>query len=345
MKSKIGIHVTFLASVVITLPSRAEDPRLPDQWIKAPALKPGDTIAFVAPAGPVNKEPVLRFARELESAGFHVLVPKDIDRRDHYLAGTDDARAAELNAAIRDPKVAAIFPCRGGYGLTRILDRIDYETLRKNPKIVTGFSDLTGLHLAIARKAGLITFHSPMPQGASWQEEGPRAYPTSLLRRALLASSYQKGTEGYSIDLPASHAKPVTLKGGKATGRLVGGNLTLICSTLGTSYALEPEGKILFIEDTGEAPYRIDRSLSQLRLAGVLDKIKGVVAGQFSRTDEKEVERILEDYFGKGKIPALRNFPVGHVQDNATLPHGALVELNAYAPSLRVLENPVRVGN
>lgn len=343
MKSKAGVHAVFLVLLVITLPSRADDARRPDQWIKAPALKPGDTIAFVAPAGPVNKESVLRFARELESAGFHVLVPKDIDRRDHYLAGTDDARAAELNAAIRDPKVAAIFPCRGGYGLTRILDRIDYEALRKNPKIVTGFSDLTGLHLAIARKAGLITFHSPMSQGGSWKEEGPRTYPTSLLRRALLASSYPKGTKGYPIDLPAGQTKLVSLKGGKAVGRLVGGNLTLICSTLGTPYAIEPEGKILFIEDTGEAPYRIDRSLSQLRLAGVLDKIKGFVAGQFSRADEKEVERILEEYFGKGKIPAIRNFPVGHVQNNATLPHGALVELNADELSLRVLENPVRV--
>jgi len=313
----------------------------PQEWIKPQALRSGNTIAFVAPASPIDKDPVLKYAKQLEEAGFRVILPKRLDRTERFLAGSDDERAAELNAAIRDPKVRAIFPCRGGYGLTRILDRIDYAALRADPKIITGFSDLTALHLAVARQARVVTFHSPMPERYLWREDGDFAYSASSFRRALLADRYKKGEEGYTVELPPDRARPVKLVGGKARGRLVGGNLTLICSTLGTPYALEPRGNILFLEDTGEKPYQIDRALSQLRLAGILDAVAGVVVGTFEKTDPKEVEKILRDYLGKRTIPVVTNFPVGHGHFNATLPHGARVELDADAGTLRVLENPV----
>jgi muramoyltetrapeptide carboxypeptidase len=313
-----------------------------DEWIRPPALRPGDTIALVAPAGPADKERVFEFAKQLEAKGFRVQLPKGLFRRSGYLAGTDDARAAELNAAIRDPNVRAIFPCRGGYGLTRILDRIDYAALRKNPKIITGYSDLTALHLAVARKARLITFHSPMPEFDLRRTDGEYEYAARSFWRTLLASEYKSGEKGYTVALPQGKPKPERLVGGKDRGRLIGGNLTLICATLGTPYAPELKGTILLLEDTGEAPYRVDRMLSQLRLAGVLDSVAGVVVGDFSKTDVKDVDRVVREYLGKLKVPVVINFPVGHTVQNATLPHGALVELDADAPALRVLENPVR---
>ena len=318
-----------------------------DDWVRPAALKPGDTIAFVAPSGPAELPPLQRYAATLEKAGYKVLIPEGIGRRKRgYLGGTDEERAAELNAMIRDPKVRAIFPVRGGFGLTRILDRIDYAALRKDPKIITGYSDLTALHLAIARKARLVSFHSPMPMSHLAQGDRPEfAFEAASFRRAVFADQYEKGGPGYAISYPAD-AKPEKLVGGVARGRLLGGNLSLICATLGTPYAIEPEGAILFIEDTNEAPYRVDRYLSQLRLAGVLDAVSGVVLGNFGGKDPSEaaeIEGVVREYFEKAKVPVVVKFPVGHTPRNATLPHGGLVELDADRGSLRLLEDPVRL--
>jgi muramoyltetrapeptide carboxypeptidase len=326
----------------------AHDFKANADWVQPSALKPGDTIAFVAPAAPAELPPLRQYAARLEKAGYKVLIPPGIERRKSgYLGGTDEERAAELNAMIRDPKVRAIFPVRGGYGLTRILDRIDYTALRQDPKIITGYSDLTALHLAIARKARLVSFHSPMPLSNLWQEDKPEfAYAAKSFRRAVFADQYEEGESGYAIAIPAD-AKPEKLVGGVARGRLVGGNLTLICSTLGTPYAIEPKGAILFIEDVNEAPYRVDRSLSQLRLAGVLDAVSGVVIGSFKGrdpADAPEIDRVLREYFEKSKVPVTIKFPVGHTPRNATLPHGGFVELDANSGSLRLLEDPVKLN-
>jgi muramoyltetrapeptide carboxypeptidase len=338
--------VAVCAGSVGTSVATGDDVQPPREWLKPPALKHGDTIVFVAPAAPVEMPPINAYAEQLEKAGYKVVIPKGIERKTGFLAGTDEERAAELNAAILDPKVRAIFPCRGGYGLTRILDRIDYAALRKDPKIITGFSDLTALHLAIAREAQVVTFHSPMIMANLWREEKEFAFAAQSFRRAVFADQYKKDAVGYLLAVPADKPKPQKLVGGKARGRLLGGNLTLICSTLGTRYAIQPKGAILFIEDVNEAPYRIDRSLSQLRLAGVLDGVAGVVVGNFSSKepkDAKDIERVLREYFSPLKVPVVMNFPVGHIPNNATLPHGALVELDGDATSLRLLENPVVV--
>jgi muramoyltetrapeptide carboxypeptidase len=323
--------------------SSARDPGADDDWVRPPALKPGDTIAFVAPSGPAELPPLRRYAEVLEAAGYKVLIPEGIVRHGRR---TDEERAAELNAMIRDPKVRAIFPARGGYGLTRILDRIDYAALRKDPKIVTGFSDLTALHLAIARKARLVSFHSPMPMSHLAQGDRPEfAFESASFRRAAFADQYAKGGPGFAIAYPPD-GKPEKLVGGSARGRLLGGNLSLVCATVGTPYAIEPRGAILVLEDTNEAPYRIDRYLSQLRLAGVLDAIAGVVLGDFGGKDPAEaaeIERVLRDYFEKSKVPVVIKFPVGHTPRNATLPHGGLVELDADTGRLRLLEDPVRL--
>jgi muramoyltetrapeptide carboxypeptidase len=315
-------------------------------WLRPQALVPGDTIALVAPAGPIKVAHLKEYTQSLEKAGYHVQMPQGIERTLGYLAGTDQERADELNAAIRDPKVRAIFPCQGGYGLTRILDRIDYAALRDDPKIITGFSDLTALHLAIARQARVVSFHSPMPLANLWKKDQEHAFAAASFQRAVFADQYKPGSEGYTIDVPSDQPRPKTLVGGKTRGRLAGGNLTLLSSTLGTPYAIDPRGRVLVIEDVHEAPYRIDRYLSQLRLAGILDGIVGVVAGDFRSNDAKdlpEFDRVLRDYFSRMKKPVILNFPVGHIARNATLPLGALVELDGDAGSLRVLENPVRL--
>jgi muramoyltetrapeptide carboxypeptidase len=340
MKSCWLLTVVGLALYLPCLETKAED--LP--WLKAPALKPGDLVAIVAPAGPAEMDTVRKYATLLKKAGYQVTLPNGGNRKVGYLAGTDEQRAEELNAALRDVRVRAIMPCRGGYGLTRILDRIDYASLRKHPKVITGFSDLTTLHLAVARKARLITFHSPMPMRDLWNEEKPFAFAAASFRRAVFAVSYCKGETGYVISLPEDHPKPVKLAGGKARGRLVGGNLTLVCATLGTPYAIEAKGNLLILEEVTDPPYGIDRSLSQLRLAGILDAVSGVVLGGFSpktSEDAKAIDGIMREYFGKGKVPVLMHFPVGHQPANATLAHGALAELDADQGTLRLLENPV----
>ncbi|MCE3016235.1 MAG: LD-carboxypeptidase [Pirellula sp.] len=331
------IPLVFSQSVVT--PIAAQEP-----WLRAPALKPGDTIAFVAPAGPVEIEPVNQYMKQLEAAGFRVLVPQNIERNWEYLAGTDEQRADELNSAIRNPEVDAIFAIRGGFGLTRILDRIDYDALRKSPKVVVGYSDLTALHLAIARKIQLISFHGPMPMSNLWQGDAPKyKYANDTLHRTIFAEKYAVDLVGFAIPLPANKNMRA-LFAGKATGRLIGGNLSLICATLGTPYAITPKGAILFLEDVNEAPYRVDRMLSQLRLAGVLEEVSGVAIGDFSTRDTEDrlaTDRVLVEYFGRLHVPVVMNFPVGHIPDNATIPHGALAEIDSDNLSLRLLENPV----
>jgi muramoyltetrapeptide carboxypeptidase len=345
-----ALSTTLIVAVVIAFDiavSSAQDGLAPADWKRAAALKPGDTIAFVAPAYPAKSAPMKAYADRLEKAGYKVHIPSGIENRTSgYLGGTDEERADELNRMIRDPKIRAIFPVRGGYGLTRILDKIDYAALRESPKIITGFSDLTGLHLAVARKAKVVTFHSPMPMASLWHgDEDDYAFASLSFRRAIFADRYAKGESGYVVAVPPD-AKLTKLVGGKAEGRLMGGNLTLICSTLGTPYAIEPKGATLLIEDVDEAPYRVDRYLSQLRLAGVLDQVSGVLVGGFAtKTPEesKDIDRVLREYLGALKVPVLMNFPIGHQRSNATLPHGGRVELDADRLTLRLLENPVRV--
>ena len=315
-------------------------------WKKPAALKAGDTIALVAPAGPVGKALLEGYAKDLERAGFRVKIPEGLGGREHgYLAGTDAQRADELNAMIRDPEVRAIFAVRGGYGVTRILDRVDYAALRADPKIVTGYSDITGLHLAIARHARVVSFHAPMPTSPMLRSVDPgQTFGTLSFRRALLGDAYSRGEPGYAVAVP-DDARPVKLVGGKARGRLLGGNLSLIAATMGTPYAIEPEGIILFVEDVHEAPYRVDRMLTQLRLAGVLDKVAGVVAGSFTSDDpgdRADLDRVVREAFGGMKVPVVLGFPVGHTPLNATLPEGGLVELDGDAATLRLVENPVR---
>ncbi len=316
--------------------------------IVAPALRPGDTIALVAPAGLLDRERIERAIKRFDQLGFVVKTYDNIYRSRGYLAGDDAARAAELNAALADPDVAAVMPARGGYGVTRILDRLNFAALAEHPKIVTGFSDITALHSAIHQATGLVTFHSPNPMDGLGRPDGLSDLSARTFWRAVLASEYE-GTSslGYFVPLTDEELQKVaTLSPGVARGSIVGGNLALISTLQGTPYEIEMRRRILLIEEVGESPYRIDRMLSQLRLAGKLDELAGVVLGEFVDCDlpsskpSLSLQEVFGDYFAPLKIPVVQNYPVGHGRNNATLPLGVEVELDADAKRVTLLENP-----
>jgi muramoyltetrapeptide carboxypeptidase len=311
------------------------------RWPKL--LEPGDTVMFVAPAGPPKKDEVLRVKRRIEDRGYKVKMRDDIFDVEGYLAGTDERRAEEFIEAFADDEVDGVLCVRGGYGVMRMLDRLDFEVIRKNPKPVLGFSDITALHAALQAKAGLVSFHGPGPASGLGSEEGPTDFTARCVIRALEASSQS----GYVIDVPESVSEVASFGSGKATGRLVGGNLSLISALEGTPYAIDCRDAILLIEDVNEAPYRIDRMLAQLKLAGKLKQIRGAVLGQFTTeyvredklTDDARFDTngVLAQYFKDAGIPVLVNFPIGHHKQNATVPLGAQVEIDAEKKTLRIL--------
>ena len=333
------------------------------------ALAPGDTIEIIAPAKYLDEKRVTLATKRLEEMGFKVRLPENLFRKKGFLGGSDEERASELMAAFADPEVKAIMPGTGGYGTTRLLDKLDYEVIQNNPKILVGFSDITALHIAINQGTGLVTFHSPLPEWGLGVDKNMSPFAAKWFWRAILAKSYRPASGaskeqmsvGYTIftsprdghpddvalfqDVP----KPVTMVGGQAHGRLIGGNVSVLHAMMGTPYEIETNGRILFLEDVGEAPYRVDRMLSTLRLAGKFDHVAGVVLGQFSPRekeakwdDDQSIDDVLKDYFAKLGVPVLARFPLGHVRYNATLPVGAMVELDADARTVRLLENPVK---
>ncbi len=319
-------------------------------------LQPGDTIMFVAPAGDLDRDRMAMAEKRLKKRGYRVKYRDDLFAKDGYLAGSDERRAEELMQAFRDPEVGAIFPGTGGYGTMRMLDQLDYKVIRENPKLFIGFSDITALHAAINRHAGLVTWHSPNPQyglgGPSKPKQGERNYFTPFTEKYFFAAVESRDADQprplrYTIETPEGVPQPVALGTGVARGRLTGGNLSLVAALEGTPYALDTKDAILLLEDTREAPYRVDRMLRQLKLAGKLDQLHGAVLGQFTKSSDREdndetdprylVNGVLRQYFEPLGIPVLMNYPVGHHKMNATLPLGGEVEIDADAGVLRVL--------
>src|SRR3954470_2304661 len=359
---RVSLAVYALAlALIVPVPSRAADSKsAAPPPIFPKALAPGDTVMIVAPAKYLDHERVDYATKRLEKMGFKVRIPKDLFRKKGFLGGSDEDRARELMEAFADPEVNAIFPGTGGYGTTRIVDKLDYDVIRRNPKILVGFSDITGLHIAINQKTGLVTFHSPLPEWGLGTEENMSPYAAKWFWRAILAKSYRDSPQdklgiGYTIETHAADPPqlgddklfkdvphPVTMHAGKASGRLIGGNVSVVVATMGSPYEIETDGKILFLEDVGEEPYRVDRMLNTLRLAGKFDHVAGVILGQFSprkeeakwSTDES-MDEVLSDFFGKLNVPVVSHFPLGHVRYNTTLPVGASAELDADAQTLR----------
>lgn len=304
-----------------------------------PPISPGDTLGLVAPAGPVDPASLTRAIDVLEAAGFAVKTYRPLDARVDYLAGTDEQRAAELNAALADTETTALLPIRGGYGVTRILHHVDFSPLKMRPKLMCGFSDITALHLAFAR-VGLATLHGPNLQDGLGQDE-------PLGETAEAAYWFWLAGVGDYPKLQATLAAEGcrVLSPGACAGPVLGGNLAVFCGLIGTPYQPALEGAILFIEDVGEAPYRVDRYLSQLQLAGVFDRLAGVVLGHFTECGtDGELERVFGRYLAALGKPVLANFPAGHVASNCAFPLGVTALLDTELATLDFSASQSAVG-
>jgi len=306
-------------------------------------VRPGATIGVVAPAGPVAREDLQAGLKRLQEWGYRTVVGEAVPDRRGYLAGSDARRAADFNRMWADPAVDAIICARGGYGTMRILNLLDWDLIRQNPKFFCGFSDITALHLALEREAGLVTFHGPMVAAFG----GAEAYNGAGLRRALQETG-PLGEVPWPDPAEEGAPRPLTIRPGVAEGRLIGGNLTLIVSLLGTRWEPDFSGRIVVLEDVDEAPYRVDRMLVQLLLAGKLQRAAGIVFGD-SPTCLKgppdrpslALQEVLTELLGPLGIPVLYGFPCGHGPHRATLPLGVRARLDAEGGTLTILESAV----
>src|SRR5436190_9461632 len=290
------------------------------------ALKAGDRVAVVSPAGPLRDKNALdEGLARLRRWGLKPDVAKHAFDSFGFLAGRDVARADDLQAAIRDPKVRAIFCARGGYGITRILDRIDFAPFHEDPKPIVGFSDMTALLVAAHNASDLCGLHGPMTAGPDLDA------PTEELQRALLFEPKPFG----ALPPDASGALPHVIVPGAAGGPLAGGNLSMLAALQGTPYALPTTGRLLFLEDTDEAPYRIDRLLTQLAQAGFFASVAGVILGDFAGstapqgTEATDLAWVIHDRLGKLAVPVAHGFPFGHRARSWTLPFGVRARLEA----------------
>ncbi|MEO3947062.1 LD-carboxypeptidase [Gorillibacterium sp. CAU 1737] len=300
---------------------------------KPRALKPGDTVAIASPASPGDADALAKAATYLEELSLRVRFGETFRLRRGYLAGSDEQRADELNAMFADPGIKAILCSRGGYGTARIADRLDYELIQANPKIFWGFSDITYLHTAIRQRTGLVTFHGPMLVDLTKQP----VHRLTLASFALLFSTVP-------FRFPEEESPLDVLVEGEAAGELVGGNLALLTSTLGTPFELDTAGKLLLIEDIHEPPYRVDHMLNQLRLAGKLDDAAGFVVGDFSDSAPRNPEESLtlrevwNDYLVPLGKPCMSGFSIGHCSPNVAVPLGVRAVLRTSQRELAFVE-------
>lgn len=303
--------------------------------VKPTCLKIGDTIAIVAPAGPIEKRDALeRGIAALERMGFHVRISERIFESFRYLAGDDSSRAEELMGAFEDPSVQAVIALRGGYGCSRLIPLLKEKRLRHHPKIFMGFSDLTTLHLFFRRRFGWITIH------------GPVAVSSAL---GNIAGDHEKHLLSLWTD-PEYHP---TLNfpqleawfPGSAEGILVGGCLSIIDASIGTPYEIKTEGKILLLEDQGEPPYRLDRMLTHLYQAKKLQSLAGLIIGEFRDCEPSEgsytAGETLREILAELQVPIIANFPTGHGPDNWAIPLGAKVKIDADTRTVLFLDSAV----
>jgi muramoyltetrapeptide carboxypeptidase len=297
-----------------------------------PLLKSGAVIGLAAPASPPEDPSVIDAAiARLEGQGFVVREGDALRQRAGYLAGSDVARAADINALFAEPEVKAIFALRGGYGSCRLLSLLDYELIRAHPKPFIGYSDITAMHLAIWMKTGLVTFHGANASSAF------EPWNVGLFHQRLMAPL----ENGALLFSEAQSARMTTLVPGRVTGPLLGGNMTCLLRLLGTPFEPDLRGALLFLEDTGEKAYRIDGNFTHLRLAGILEKIGGLILGQFDYADGKEEARIGETLRREAEaigVPCVAGAPIGHFPEQTILPQGCTAELDADARTLRLVQ-------
>lgn len=299
-----------------------------------PKLNRGDLVALVAPAGAIfNDETTPKAKAALEAMGFRVTVGETATKRFGYLAGDDEFRAKEFMKFITDKEVKAIIALRGGWGCARMLPYIDMTLIPENPKIICGFSDITTLLLAFNKQLGLVTFHGPVGN-STWE--------------GMTTENFLDVVQGRKSPIVMKNTETKVIRDGVATGRLYGGNLSIICSLIGTNYIPDFTNSILFLEETEEEPYRIDRLLTQLQQAGVLDKLSGVVFGTCAKCEAEEpdksftLDEVLDFHFKNRKYPVVKGFAIGHIKDKFTLPIGLPATLDAGKLTLTLSEPAVK---
>jgi muramoyltetrapeptide carboxypeptidase len=313
--------------------------------VRPPRLRRGSRVALVAPAGPLlEKDDLTRADALCRALDYEPVVGTHAALRHGYLAGNDQERLRDLNAALADPTIDAVWCIRGGYGTTRIVDQLDFDALTRRPKALIGFSDITAILNAVTRRSGVVTFHGPvarasMPAFSRWHFE------------RVLACAEPAGRLG-RLPAPPDVLVPkenriVTLQGGTAEGPLVGGNLTLLQCLIGTPHFPDLDGAILFLEDVDEDLYRVDRMLAHLRAIGALNRLAGVLVGRFTDLDRHMkdgalgFDEVLATYLLPLGIPAAYGFPVGHIENQWTLPLGVRARLDADAGEVELLEAAV----
>ncbi|WP_156290889.1 S66 peptidase family protein [Oceanobacillus salinisoli] len=294
-------------------------------------LKQGDTIGVIAPAGPPELANIKQAIPFFENLGLHVQLGKHVEQVHGYLAGSDEQRLEDFHQMIADPHINAIIFARGGYGTGRIVPGIDYDLVKNNSKIIWGYSDITYLHTAIRQLTGLVTFHGPMVASDIGKEDFDE-FSGSMFKQL-----FEPTHLAYSEDISPLHV----LSTGKAKGQLVGGNLSLIASTMGTPYEIDMIDKILLIEDIGEEPYRVDSMLNQLKLSGKLAEAAGIIVGDFANTETKlssslTLEEVFLDYFANLDIPVMSGFQIGHCIPHFAVPLGAEATLSTDEKALHI---------
>lgn len=309
--------------------------------IKPQAIKKGDLIGIISPAStPDNLEKINEGVKYLEKLGYKVIVGKNVGKYRGYLAGNDDERLSDLHLMFANKNVKAIFCVRGGYGTIRLLEKIDYKLIKRNPKIFVGYSDITALQLAIFRKTGLITFSGPM---VAVDFTGEVNHYTEEIFWRMITSTKKFG----KLTNPENE-KISCLTKGKASGLLIGGNLSLLASLIGTPYLPDLKNSILFLEDIDEKPYRIDRYFAQMKLSKIFENISGIILCNFTDCEETDLTKkslslndVIGDYFEKLNKPVLYNLIYGHINPKNSIPIGVKASIDCSKGSIEILESCV----
>lgn len=312
-----------------------------NNFIKPKGLQAGGKVAITAPASPTSYSELRRSIRFFSDNDIKVEVGKTITERDtkyRYLSASDNERADEFMSYVQREDIDAIVCARGGYGVMRILDKIDYSIINKNPKIIIGFSDITALITPIFEKSGLVTFHGPVASSSF------NTYSSESLKNNLFSSR-----KDILPEIQSDSA--IVVNSGKSKGNLKGGNLKMLTSTLGTPYEVNLNNSILFLEDISEPSYKIDRMLNQLILSGKLDNVKGIAFGIFKGLNRRKpfyptysftIREVIEELLSPLNIPILIGLPFGHTAQNSTLPIGVQAEINTNKKSITLLESPIK---
>jgi muramoyltetrapeptide carboxypeptidase len=318
---------------------------LPEKPVKRVLLpktiQKGDKVGVISPSAATAERIQFQFAKEsLEALGFEVVLGSHLQNRRGHLAGTDAERAEDLNNMFADKSIKAIVCIRGGSGAARILPLIDYKNIQQNPKPILGYSDITALHQAIHTLTGLITFHGPNGTG-SWNSFNVKQFEKIFFERELVRFENEK-VKG--DDLIVKQNRIQTIRPGKASGKILGGNLTVLTALSGSPYLPDFKNAILFLEDIGEDPYKIDRMFSTLALNGTLGKIKGFIFGQCTDCNPSggygslTLDDLFDDYILPLNIPAYRGAMIGHIPKQFIIPVGANVEMDADAGSFKLID-------